>query len=312
MNLIDVNRKFTNDAECLAYLEAQRWASGVRCVTCGGDRISRITRQKKTKNLRGNLYQCLENTCNQQFTSTSGTIFHDSHLTLTQWFTAVALICDAKKSLSALQLQRHLGIGSYRTAWYLAHRIRKAMEETEESRHANPLKGTIEADETYIGGKYDKRRKRGPYEKPGVMGMLERGGKVRTYQIPTASKDVLVGTIRNNTDMEARIMTDESTAYKSLGALRKHDSVAHSKLEWVRGDVHTNGIENYWSLLKRGVVGSFHQISKKYLDLYMMEFEYRFNNRKTPELFVKTIGRMCQTGVMELKALKADKPSVAL
>lgn len=155
MNLIDVHKQFATDEQCLAYLEQMRWPKGVRCVTCGNDKLSKVTRDvtKKGKNQRIEFYQCLEPTCKQQFSPTAGTIFHDSHLPLHKWFAALALIVDAKKGISAKQLQRHLGIGSYRTAWYLAHRIRKAMEESEGSL----LAGTVEVDETYIGGKINKR-----------------------------------------------------------------------------------------------------------------------------------------------------------
>jgi transposase-like protein len=299
MNLIDVTRKYKSDAECLAYLESRRWPNGVRCVTCGNDKVSKIARAKQSKNKRGQYYTCLEPSCKQQFSATSGTIFHDSHLPLLTWFSAVSLLVDAKKSMSANQLKRHLGIGSYRTAWYMAHRIRKAMAETAQS----PLSGTVEVDETYIGGKFDKRRKRGPYEKQAVMGMIERGGKVHAMKIPTASKKVLVGTIEKHTTQGARIYTDELAAYKTVG--REHATVAHAKEEWVRGDVHTNNIESYWSLFNRALVGSFHHVSVKHLDRYLQESEYRFNARKETGLFERTISRMCRTPKMEYKKLIA-------
>jgi transposase-like protein len=307
MNLIDVNEKFKTEESCWNYLEQMRWPSGIRCVTCGHDKVSVITRKvgKDTENKRGKLYQCLETSCQQQFSATSGTIFHDSHLPLTKWFLAVALIADAKKGISAKQIQRHLGIKSYKTAWYLAHRIRKSMEETEGSLFT----GTVEVDETYVGGKYDPRRKRARYEKPAVVGLIERGnsGRVRTMRLNTVSKATLVGTILQNTDESAHIMTDEHAGYKSVGKIRKHDSVNHIKEEWVRGNVHTNSIENYWSLFKRGLIGSFHQVSVKHLERYMAEFDYRFNNRKDVDIFIKTIARMCGTIPMQFKQLTADK-----
>lgn len=308
MNLIDVNEKFKTEESCWNYLEEMRWPDGVRCVTCGNDKVSVITRKvsSETENKRGKIYQCLEPTCNQQFSATSGTIFHDSHLPLTKWFLAVALIADAKKGVSAKQLQRHLGIGSYKTAWYMAHRIRKSMEDTEGSLFTGRLKGTVEVDETYVGGKYDKRRKRARYEKPAVVGLIERGGKVRTMRLNVVSKDTLVGTIINHTEEDAHIMTDEHRGYKSVGKIRKHDSVNHIKEEWVRGNVHTNTIENYWSLFKRGLIGSFHQVSVKHLERYMVEFDYRFNNRKEADLFTKTISRMCVTTPMPMEKLVAD------
>jgi transposase-like protein len=311
MNLIDVNEQFKTEESCWNYLEQMRWPSGIRCVTCGNNEVSTINRKvgKGTENKRGKLYQCLEETCKQQFSATSGTIFHDSHLPLTKWFLAVALIADAKKGISAKQLQRHLGIGSYKTAWYLAHRIRKSMEETEGSLFT----GTVEVDETYVGGKYDPRRKRSRYEKPAVVGLIERGnsGRVRTMRLTTVSKATLVGTILKNTEESAHIMTDEHAGYKSVGKIRKHESVNHIKEEWVRGNVHTNTIENYWSLFKRGLIGSFHQVSVKHLERYMAEFDYRFNNRKDVDIFIKTIARMCGISPMQYKQLTAD-PDPAL
>ena len=153
MNLIDVTQQFKSDDDCLAYLESMRWPDGIRCPVCGCDRISTITRKsgesKRTQESRTRIYQCLEETCKQQFSATAGTIFNDSHLPLTKWFMALALIVDAKKSISAKQLQQHLGIGSYRTAWYMAHRIRKSMV----NEGSAELTGIVEMDETYLGGK---------------------------------------------------------------------------------------------------------------------------------------------------------------
>ena len=302
MNLIDVNATFKTEEQCLDYLEKMRWPRGIRCPLCGNDTFSRVKREAESKNVRNRFYQCLEPSCKHQFSATAGTIFHDSHLPLTKWFLAVAMIADAKKGVSAKQLQRHLGIGSYKTAWYMAHRIRKAMEDTEGSL----LTGTVEVDETYIGGKYDPRRKRARYEKAAVIGLVERGGKVRTMKLNAVTKQTLVGTIADNTEPIAHIMTDEHAGYKSVKKIRKHDSVNHIKEEWVRGDVHTNTIENHWSLLKRGIIGSFHQVSVKHLERYLAEFEYRQNNRKEPDLFIKTVARMCDTIPMPMAQLTAD------
>lgn len=148
MKLIEVTKAFGNDEQCLAYFEKRRWPDGVRCTTCGGKEVSKITRKSKSKNKRAQVYQCLEKSCKTQFSVTSGTLFHDSHLPLSKWFMAIALLVDAKKSMSALQLSRHLAC-NYRTAWYLAHRIREAMVEDAIPKMA----GIVEVDETYIGGK---------------------------------------------------------------------------------------------------------------------------------------------------------------
>lgn len=127
MNLIDVNKSFATEDQCLDFLEGMRWPDGVRCPVCGADKVSRITRKTVSKNKRDRHYACLEPTCKHRFSATAGTVFHRSHLSLTKWFMAIAIVMDAKKGMSALQLQQHLGIGSYRTAWYMVHRIRKAM-----------------------------------------------------------------------------------------------------------------------------------------------------------------------------------------
>jgi transposase-like protein len=307
MNVIEVNDKLKSDEQCVAYLEARRWPNGVRCVTCGGEKISRITSKSKKQAVR-KLYQCLEPSCKQQFTATSGTLFHDSHLPLHKWFLAMAFMTQAKKGMSAKQLQAHLGLKSYQTAWYLCHRIRKAMAE---SGSASPLGGIVEVDETHVSGRYDKRRKRDPWATTIVAGMVERGGRVRTQKIHTASKQVLVGMVRDNVQPSATVMTDEATAYKSLGGIvAKHNFVRHSAEEWVRGNVHTNTIEGCWSLLKRGIVGSFHKISVKHLDRYLAEFDFRFNNRKNAEIFDALVTRLVARPAMPYRELTAqiDEP----
>ena len=291
MNLIDVNKDFATDAQCLAYLEKVRWSNGVCCTECGTRRISRITRRSETKNKRKKLYQCL--TCKAQFSATSGTLFNDSHLPLNKWFLAIALICNAKKGLSAKQMQRDLDV-TYRTAWHLCHRIRKAMEEGELPK----MTGVVEADETYVGGKYDKRRKRGPWEKQPVMGIVQRASaegevaKVEAYKIPTPSKAILVGKIKERVATDAEVVvTDELAAYTSVSKTHKHETVNHIEREWVRGKFHTNTVENFWSLFKRGVIGSFHRISVKHLDRYIAEFTYRHNNRQS-DVFNLVLSRL--------------------
>lgn len=153
MNLIDVNKAFATEDQCLDFLEGMRWPDGVRCPVCGADKISRIARKTASKNKRDRHYACLEPSCNHRFSATAGTVFHRSHLPLSKWFMAVAIVMDAKNGMSALQLQQHLGIGSYRTAWYMVHRIRKAMVDL----FPTKLSGIAEVDETYIGGKSKRR-----------------------------------------------------------------------------------------------------------------------------------------------------------
>jgi transposase-like protein len=180
-------------------------------------------------------------------------------------------------------MQRHLKV-NYRTAWHLCHRIREAMKEP-----AGMFSGTVEVDETYVGGKYDKRRKRDPWSKMPVVGLIERKGKVQAFPIPTASKQILIGVVKDRVLPDSRVMTDQWPAYKSLKNDYRHDIINHIKGEYVRGDVHTNTIENFWSLLKRGIIGSYHKVSIKHLDRYLAEFTYRFNRRdEQQQLFAMT------------------------
>src|ERR1035441_5489195 len=177
MNLIDVTRELATEEQGFTFFEKMRWPDGVvRCTTCGNDHISRITRKSDTKNVRKNLYQCLEPTCREQFSVTSGTIFHGTRTPLAKWFMAISLIMDAKKGVSAKQLQEHLGLGSYQTAWHMCHRIRKAMVDLD----PKPMSGTVEIDETYIGGKAIRRGKnrKSPREpKEMVFAIRERSTK---------------------------------------------------------------------------------------------------------------------------------------
>jgi transposase-like protein len=299
MNLIDVVKEFPTDEECLKYIEQMRWPDGkVRCTVCGNDHISRITRKSQTKNVRKSIYQCLEPTCKQQFSATSGTIFNDSHLPLNKWFMALAIVVDAKKSISANQLKEHLGIGSYRTAWYMAHRIRKAMEDNSGSL----LHGDVELDETYIGGK-SKRRGKKRTEKPLaerfdlVLGMRERKGRVKFVHVKDGKLDTIRKAVSEHVNPSSRrIITDSAVLYKFAfhsHLKQRHYMVNHEK-EWIvpGTDIHTNTIESAFSLLKRGLIGSFHRVTIKHLHRYLSEFEFRWNIRKDTDRFSTTLQRM--------------------
>jgi transposase-like protein len=307
MNLIDVARAFDTEDKCWDYLEKMRWPSGVACVKCGSTHVSKFTGKGKTGKAR-RLYECMEKECSHQFSPTSGTIFHDSHLPLSKWFLAISLYCDGKKSVSALQLQRHLGLGSYRTAWHLGHRIRKAIEQSSDF-----FSGVVEIDETFIGGRYDKRRKRGQHDKQAVMGFVQRGkggkpSKVRAFPVAGTGKGQLNPPVHANVSPDATmICTDENKSYHSLGREGfTHHTANHKRLEWIRpsqlGLVHTNSIENFWSLFKRGLVGSFHQVSRKHLDRYLDEFAFRFNRRDT-DVFTATVERLVHGERLSYRAL---------
>jgi hypothetical protein len=301
MKLIDVPKAFATDEQCLAYLEAMRWPNGVRCTVCGAKEVSRITRKSKTKNVRAQVYQCLEKTCKSQFSATNGTIFHDSHLPLSKWFTAIALLVDAKKGMSALQLSRHLGC-NYRTAWYLAHRIREAMDEPEGLK----LTGTVEIDETYIGGKQRGHRRK-LKNKDVVLGIRQRGGPLKLVQVRDNKAGTLYEAIAQSVDKGAdRIMTDDAKWYDfRLTQFRnvKHSKIRHSAGEYVRGDVHTNTVESAFSLLKRAVIGTYHQLSIKHLQRYLDEFGYRFNRREDADIFEQTVSRMAGVAPMPYSKL---------
>jgi transposase-like protein len=290
MKLIDVTKAFVSDEQCLAYFENRRWPKGVRCLTCGSDKYSRITRKTQGKNKRAQLYQCLEPSCKQQFSATTGTILHDSHLPLNKWFMAIALIVDAKKSMSALQLSRHLDC-NYRTAWYLAHRIWEAMVDSDGPK----LTGVVEVDETYIGGK-QRGHKSQLKNKDVVIGVRERGGDVRLVHTADAKEGTLYDVIAKHVSKDAdAIMTDENPAYNfRLTQFKnvRHARIKHKDRVYVKGDVHTNTVESAFSLFKRGLIGSFHQVSIKHLQRYLNEFGYRFNRREAADIFEQTVSRM--------------------
>lgn len=266
--------KFNSEDRCRELLEMLRWPSGVCCVRCGNTSVSKL--QKR------NQFEC--NGCRYQFSVTAGTVFHDSHLPLWKWFLAAYLICESKKGISANQIKRTLGV-SYKTAWYLCHRIRQAMK----SDTSEKLKGIVEADETFVGGRYDKRRKRASYEKPCVVGVIERGGDVRAQKIPSRGARAIAAFVKESVEAGSDLMTDEYKGYQKVGKLYNHNSVNHSKLEYAAGLTHTNSIENFWSLFKRGLIGSFHKVSEKHLDRYLDEFTYRFNGREDDQLFQNTL-----------------------
>lgn len=308
MNLIDVTRELATDDQCYEFLERMRWPDGTpRCPTCGNDRLSRINRKvtATSKNKRARLFQCLEATCKKQFSVTSGTVFNDSHLPLQKWFMAINIVMDAKKGISAKQLQQHLGC-SYQTAWHMTHRIREAMQNSLDTK----LTGTVEIDETWIGGKAKRRggtvRNRKPRAEKFdmVIGMRERArkgdkpGRVKFVHIPDGKAATIKAVVEEYVNPSVqRIYTDGAAVYDfSLHEdfKRKHRAVNHT-IQWVvpGSRIHTNTVESSFSLLKRGLIGSFHRVSIKHLHRYLSEFEYRFNLRKSMERFEGTVRRMC-------------------
>jgi transposase-like protein len=304
MDLIDAIREFPDELACVRYLEKMRWPEGVRCLKCNGNQVTFMTTHSKPKKNGEQksryIYQC--KACRHQFTPTVGTLFNDTHLPLRSWFIAVALLIDARKSIAANQVKRHLGIGSYRTAWYLCHRIRKAMEELP----TDLFRGIVEADETYVGGKYDKRRKRERWDKEPVFGVIERAGKVKTWHIPRVNRYQIMGKIKGTVSPDVELVcTDESQLYKRMPSGMKHEIVNHSAKEWVRGIVYTGSIDGYWGLLKRAIIGNFHHVSIKHLGRYLSEAEYRWNHRDE-DLFALVVLRLLIGGALTYAALTSS------
>jgi len=312
ISIAEIFIKFSTDEQCLDYIEKMRWPDGVvRCTVCGNDKIVKVERKATSKNRRKWFYLCQEKTCHNQFSPTSGTLFADSHLPLLTWFHAIGLMLNAKKGISAKQLQRDLGIGGYKTAWYLNHRIREAMGTSDIPK----LGGIVEIDETYVGGKVSgKGQAYARKQKKVVMGAIERGGELRFQHVTGATVGNFREFINENVSSDVeRVMTDQHRAYPAaLGELAdRHETVNHIIGEYVRGDVTTNSIESAFSLFKRGVIGQFHKLSGKHLHRYLAEFEYRFNRRDDADVFIETVRRLCGFKPLRFDDLTSDpEPSV--
>jgi len=305
MNLLEVTHRFQTEDDCLDYIEQMRWPNGKCCVKCGSMNISQFKRETESKNRRNRLYQCLEKECGHQFSATAGTIFADSHLPLTKWFMAIGLIVEAKKGISAKQVARHLGMEtSYKTVWYLCHRIREAMKE------GGLLDGVVETDETYMTRR--KPRKGKPYVKKDttdvVLGMIERGGKLRLIPMKNAKMASIEPAILSHISPDATLQTDESAVYSLIGKRYfegRHHTINHLS-SYAIGENHTNSIENAFSLLKRGVYGTYHTVSLKHLGRYCEEFSFRFNRREEQaQLFDSTLKGLVNGQTVRFKTLTA-------
>ncbi|PYV04977.1 MAG: IS1595 family transposase [Acidobacteria bacterium] len=295
--LSDLLVRYNTDDKCREYLEELRWPKGPKCPKCESTDITRIS-------TRQSVLRC--KSCQQQFTVTVDTIFHDSHLPLTKWFVAVLLMCEAKKGMSALQMKRTLGM-AYQTAWYLCMRIRQAMATANGEKPK--LSGIVEMDETYVGGKMKGgKRGRGSENKQIVIGIRQRGGQLRLFKASDVSAETLSQYIKENVDDdEVEVMfTDELKSYPSAmrkAGIAEHEAVNHSAGEYVSGNVHTNTVESAFSLFKRGLIGSWHKISVKHLQRYLEEMSYRFDERGNPQLFSMTLKNLLSTDPLTFKSL---------
>ncbi|WP_041374457.1 IS1595 family transposase [Phenylobacterium zucineum] len=279
--------RFATDEAARAYLEAVRWPEGPVCPHCGNADAARVYEiaANPAKKVRAGLRECKE--CGKQFTVTVGTIFEDSKIPLRKWLVAWYMLCSSKKGISALQMQRMLELGSYRSAWFMMHRIRFALREPAFTDKLGGGGGTVEADETYVGGRETNKplakRKRGQIGGVGkqvVFTLVERGGRARSFRVPNVTGKTLDPILRAHVSSDATLMTDEAGQYRNIGKeFAAHETVNHGKDEYVRGKAHSNTVEGYFSLFKRGLNGTFHHIGPQYLNQYLAEFDFRYNHR---------------------------------
>lgn len=297
MALLEMLHKYSTDEKCREILTKLRWPESVRCLRCGdSDRLCYLESRKQ--------FEC--GSCSYQFSVTTGTVFNDTHLPLDKWFAATYLLCEAKKGMSACQIQRTLGI-SYKTAWYLCHRIRHAMMQADRPM----LSGKVEMDETFIGGRNTGRGHENKNEnKEVVIGIRQRGGELRLFHADDVKSGTLHKFIQENISEDVDVLfTDDYLPYRGAAAdLRKdgrHKTIRHKLKIYVKGDIHTNTIESAFSLLKRGVLGTWHKISAKHLASYLQEMEFRFNRRKRSDLFLDTLRHMITAPVLTFEKLTA-------
>ena len=297
MTILEVCSTYSADERCRELLARLRWPDGTQCPRCS---------TKEPRQLSAKVLWCVK--CDYQFSVTAGTIFHDSHLPLLKWFAAVYLMCESKKGMSALQMKRMLGV-SYKTAWYLCHRIRHSMQEL----GRELLTGTVEVDETYVGG-VQRGKGRGPHatDKEIVIGIRQRGGDLRLFHVQDVKSGTLAKYIKENISQTVQvIITDDAAVYPKaiegeplLGDYRgKHKTVNHTSGVYVNGDVHTNTVESAFSLLKRGIMGTWHRMSVKHLAAYLDEMAFRFNRRNTTDLFEDTLRHMVRTDPLTFRSL---------
>lgn len=279
---------FHDETAARKYLEVQRWPDGPVCVHCGGTERVYPVKADAEKKIREGLYHC--NDCGQQFTVTVGTIYERSKVPLHKWLYATYLMCASKKGISSKQLERMLGV-TYKTAWFMSHRIREAMREG----HIGKLGGggkIVEVDETYGNErKREKSNARAFHHKTKVLSLVERGGKVRSFHVPAVNAKTLKPILKEQIAADSHIMTDDAGQYGASNQFgrfsnltdifAKHDIVNHNIGEYVRGNISTNVVEGYFSIFKRGLMGAFHHVSEAHLKRYLCEFDFRYNYRES-------------------------------
>ncbi len=306
MNLFSLAKEFPTEEHALAYWVKARWPHGVRCLACDHGKCYPITTKGKTGKA-ARLYECAS--CGLHFSATTDTLFHDSHLPLQKWFMAIALMVEGKKGISAAQVARHIGV-TYKTAWYLCHRIRQAMQEPAGFTVGGPQK-TVEMDETYVGGRIRLQGvKKAKNAKATVLGLAERDGSIHMQVIPNGGLESLRTAVDGHLSPDtAKIVTDGKPIYRGVLPTAKHRSGFH-RLELQKGTITcTYTVEGAFSLFKRGIVGNYHRLSVDHLNRYLGEFCWRYNRRKMqPWLFGMVLDNMAANHPLPYKTLTYQEP----